>query len=84
MKRISLIVFLFIVSGILYYKFYFLPQMAFDNIHGACIITMTPFNAKGDGYTDDTKALRLALELCENGKIAIPSSTYKIEREVMP
>ena len=48
-------------------------------------VKSSPFNAKGDGKTDDTKAIQSAIDQVSNsggGTISLPISTYRITKTI--
>ena len=49
------------------------------NIPGMVIVTCPPYNAKGDGMTDDTAAIQRAINSLSSGKkLLFPSAVYAI------
>lgn len=46
-------------------------------------VRQSPYNAKGDGITDDTEAIRRAISSCPNGQVVhIPEGTYRLSSEL--
>ncbi len=53
-------------------------DVRFPDDFGHADVTQPPFNAKGDGVTDDTQAIQAALDANPSGLIYLPNGTYLI------
>ena len=74
MKRLALFIVFFIL--VLHNN----AQKLFPENSGVIDVTKAPYNAKGDGATDDTEAIQQALDAYPNGSrvIYLPPGTYLI------
>ncbi|MBI2471498.1 MAG: hypothetical protein HYV59_09695 [Planctomycetes bacterium] len=47
---------------------------------GAVNIKLSPYNAKGDGYSDDTQAIQKAID--ENERVFLPKGFYRVKKTI--
>lgn len=50
---------------------------------GVSNVKASPFNAKGDGLTDDWEAIQTAIDFSPNGKVFLPKGDYAISKPLV-